>query len=81
MPRYYVITPEFEVVIPILDDGTGPIEPARDVVEVEAPNKREAIRLGYHELKKIHNGWINYYRDTDRNPFVGLFAELIEDEE
>jgi len=78
MPRYYVITP---LAIPVLKFGVGPSEINRDVVEVEAPNKREAIRLGYHELKKIHNGWINYYRDTDRNPFVGLFAELIEDEE
>jgi len=43
MPRYYVITP---LAIPVLKFGVGPSEINRDVVEVEAPNKREAIRLG-----------------------------------
>ena len=78
MKTYYVITPEYGVVIPVLDFGIGPMEYGRDVVTVEAPTKRKALILGYHELKRIPKGWITYYRDFDQNPFVGLQVEETE---
>ena len=71
--KYLVITPEYET-----DNnpwGLDPPEITCDVVEVEAPNKREARRLGYHELRKLHRGWMTWYRDMDRNPFSGLVVE------
>ena len=75
MKPYYVVTPEYEVTMQILDFGEGPKEPCRDVVEVEANTKREAKIKGLKELRKIQRGWINWYRDTDTNPFTGLRVE------
>ena len=76
--KYLVISPEYGVTIPVLDFGIGPTEPACDVVEVEAENKRQARILGLRELKKIPRGWINWHRDSDSNPFVGLKVEESE---
>ena len=80
MNRYYVISPTYYYHEPILDDGSGPDEPACDVVEVEAHTKREAKIRGLKELRKIHKGWINWHRDSDANPFTGLKVELIEED-
>ena len=79
MPKWWVITPEYGTVVPVLDDGTGPEEFGCDVVEVEAPTRREALVLGLRELKKVTKGWINWYRDDTSNPFTGLRAELQEE--
>ena len=76
--KYLVISPEYQLLMPILEDGTGPTESTCDVVEVEAQNKRQACILGLRELKKIPRGWINWYRDSDSNPFVGLKVEAAE---
>lgn len=74
MSLYYVISPEYDVVIPVLDFGIGPSEPNRDVVQVEAHNKRDAKILGLKELRKLPKGWINWHRDRQSNPFVGLIV-------
>ena len=77
--KWLVITPEYSVKIPILDFGEGPSEIQRDVVTVEATTKREALKRGYHELKKIYQGWMNWHRDTSKNPFIGLEVEAYDD--
>ena len=46
MRRWYVVTPEYETKVPILDDGSGPVEYGCDVVEVEAETRRDAITFG-----------------------------------
>ncbi len=40
--KYLVYTPEYGTVIPILDDGTGPMEYGCDVLHVRARNRRAA---------------------------------------
>ena len=45
MQRWYVLSPEYSEVIPVLDDGTGPMEYCRDVIEIEADTKRDKIPL------------------------------------
>jgi len=71
MKKYYVITPQYTS----MSYGYEPPETGCDVVEVEANTKREAKVKGLRELRKLHYGWINWYRDTDSNPFTGLRAE------
>lgn len=78
MTRWYVFTPEHESIVPLLDDGSGPIEYGSEVVEVEAPTMKEALILGLRELRKSPSGWINRYRDKAANPFTGLKAVPME---
>lgn len=73
MGTYYVMTPEYGEVVPILDDGTGPIEWGRDVEEVKATTKREAKQLGYQELKRQH--WFRDHYDHDKHPYAYLTVE------
>jgi len=70
--HWMVSSPEMSVVIPILDDGTGPLEYFHDVAWVEATSKREAIRLGTPKLTE----WASQARSYGLNPFVGVRAEL-----
>ena len=75
--QFLVMNPLTETVIPILDDGTGPSEWGRDIVEVSATSKKEAKRLGYHALKQTYEGrrWINDCRGDNKNPFSELTVE------
>jgi hypothetical protein len=77
MTHYMVVTPEYGAKIPILDDGSGPMEYGCDVFEVEAPNARQAKvqAVQYwrtHPYDAYHkNGWLD---EVDGNPFTGLKA-------
>jgi len=83
MKRWYVVTPTYGTVVRILDDGTGPEEFGADVVEVEAPTKREAITIG---VKKMLAGsrrefrWCREQRGDGCNPFAGVKAVPVEDD-
>lgn len=78
MKRWYVITPEYGQVVPVLDDGTGPMEYGADVVEVEAETKRDAIAFGvrlmlrgrWREFK-----WCRDQRLSGLSPYAGVKAE------
>lgn len=71
-PRHWwVVSPVMSVVVPILDDGSGPTEHYCDVVCVEAATKREALRLGVGLMKE----WPHEARADDANPFAGVKAE------
>ena len=74
MPKWWVITPEYGTVVAVLDDGTGPEEFGRDVVEVEAPTRREALVLGLRKLRLQRSRWIWNQEADRRNPFNGLEA-------
>lgn len=78
---YWVTSPEYGVLIPILDDGSGPIEYGCDVEEVWAPNKRDAIKIAVKKWRTERGWWSNRNYVHDRmadglNPFVGIKAEL-----
>ena len=45
-----------------------------DVVEVEAPSKREALVLGLRKLRLQRSRWIWNQEADRRNPFNGLEA-------
>lgn len=70
MHHWYVVSPEMSKVMPVLDDGTGPIEDFHDVTEVDAPTAREALRIGVPQLRK----WFDEARSDKRNPRTGVKA-------
>ena len=75
---WYVISPEYGTVIPILDDGTGPTEYGCDVVEVEAETKRDALAMGVKlMLADLSCQWVKDCRLDDRNPYAGMKVELV----
>lgn len=74
-PRhFFVASPEYGEVVPLLDYGEGPMEYRRDCVHVIAPNKRAAKVLGVRALRadpKAH-----YFPDhCDGSPFAGMLVE------
>ena len=78
MPIYAVMTPTYEVVEVILEDGSGPSEFPCDYVEVEATNRREARQKGYRLLK----GEPFFRREWEHNchPYACLKVERLEAE-
>lgn len=67
-----VASKEFTVIEPVCDDGSGPATSDRDVIYVEAPNKRQAkIRAVQYWRKKGNPPW-----ELDECPFTGLDVEL-----
>jgi hypothetical protein len=84
LKRWYVVTPEYGIVIPVLDFGQGPIEYGRDVIEVEAANARDAVALGVKEMLRHRYGvpalqdkyeWCKMAQGDGSNPFAGVFAQ------
>lgn len=78
MRRWWVISKEYGQVVPILDDGTGPMEYGRDVVEIEATTRRDALILGVREMLRLnksnyrHYRWCADNREEGVSPFVGV---------
>ena len=82
MKHWIVVTPEVGVVIPVLDDGSGPMEYGCDVVEVEAESRRDAIALGVRLM--LRGRWREYtyckeQRAARCSPYTGVRAELLLD--
>lgn len=84
MKRWYVVTPEYGVVVPVLDFGQGPIEYGRDVIEVEAETRRDAIALGVKAMLNARYGdfayenrfrWCKDARMDGVSPYAGVTAE------
>ena len=78
MKHFYVITPEFDYVEPILDDGSGPTYQACDVVEIEAENKKDAVSLGVkYMLSKSPREfpWVHDQRSDNLCPYTGVKVE------
>lgn len=69
--HWWVATPEYDVVEPILDDGSGPIVTVFDFVSVAAATKRQALVEGARKLRAEKSVWL---RDHDGSPFAGLVA-------
>jgi hypothetical protein len=80
--RWWVVTPQYGRVIPILDDGTGPMEYGADVVEVEAESKRDAIAFGVRAMLRgswREFKWCRDQRDSGLSPYGGVRALEAED--
>lgn len=79
MARFYVVTPEYSYVVPVLDDGTGPLECGADVFEVEADSKQDAVALGVKEMLRGRVGheryrWCVDARRDGVSPYAGVKA-------
>ena len=82
MKRWYVVTPEYGTVIPITDEGQGPMEYGSDVIEIEAETRRDAIALGVREMLRNpwrSKNWICYkwckdQRSCGLSPYAGVKA-------
>ena len=73
MPLWVVIGPEYGEVVPVTDEGQGPIEYTCDVVEVGAETRRDALVLGVRLLRDQP-----YLQgDPDENPFTGVKVEQV----
>lgn len=75
--HWSVVTPEYGTVIPILDDGTGPIEYGADYVCVEADTKRQALVAGVRKLRSTGSHWMEDQNSDGASPFTGLKAEKL----
>ena len=63
MRRWLIISPQYGTVVPVLDDGTGPMEYGSDGVIVEARTKREALVLGLRRMRSDPE--CHYHRKYD----------------
>lgn len=85
MRRWYVVTPEYDTVVPVLDFGQGPIERGADVIEIEAETRRDAITLGVKEMLRLSRGhagfkfdWCRTMQSDGSSPFTGVYAEPVD---
>jgi hypothetical protein len=69
--RWRIITPEYGEVVPVTDEGQGPMEYGCDVIEVEAATRRDALVVGV-ALMRRHEREYHYFRHCDGNPYVGV---------
>ena len=77
MPRYGVVTPEFEV----YGGSYDPPEPAefgRDYLEIEAPTTTEAKVLAVRIWRAKNNRtYVRQQAELDACPFTGIKAERV----
>lgn len=67
---WLVASPEYGTVIPIMDDGTGPMEYQSDVVNVQAATPHEAKVLAVRAMRKWYpRGWC-----ANDNPMAGKWT-------
>ena len=65
---WLIVSPEYGDVIPVLDDGSGPMEYGADVTFVEAETRRDALLLG---VALFRQQWARYLDDYV-HPFEGV---------
>jgi hypothetical protein len=80
MPRFYVITPEYGEVVPVTDEGQGPMEYGCDVIEIEALTAADAKALGVRAMLAKPREY-RWFRHSDGSPFSGVRVELVSDDE
>lgn len=67
---YWVLSPEYGTVIPVLDDGSGPMEYGRDCAAVIALDPRHAKVAAVRIWRKDRKSYIN--GDPSSSPYAGL---------
>lgn len=72
---YWVVSPEYDIRVPVLDFGEGPMEPTCDVMGVLALDENDAKVRAIRAMRKNPEcHWIN--DDPGENPFAGLEVRL-----
>lgn len=71
---WLVCSPEYGEVVPVLDDGSGPMEYGCDVVFVEAESRRDALMLG---VQLFREKGARYLRYDDEHPYAGVTVESL----
>jgi hypothetical protein len=83
MTRWYVVTPQYDMVVSVTDEGEGPPERGADVIEIEAETRRDAIALGVREMLRGRPGghgrgmryqWCRDRRTDGCSPYAGVDA-------
>lgn len=69
---YHVLSPSYEYVEPVLDDGTGPTFDTCDTTEVEAHSVKQAKVLGLRTLRVEYGKFNRDYLCGGENPFKGM---------
>ena len=74
---FLVYTPEYGTTIPILDDGTGPIEYGADFVVIRARTRARAkvLAVRYWRRHWKWDGWVVTQDSDGLCPFTGLKVE------
>jgi hypothetical protein len=65
---WLVCSPEYGEVVPVTDEGQGPMEYGCDVVHVEAETRRDALLLG---VALFRQQGARYLHDAD-SPYAGV---------
>jgi len=73
--HWWVWTPEFPYVEPVLEDGTGPTYYTRDQVCVDANTKKKAISLGVKLMLAKGMEYVDRQRGDGLCPYTGVDAE------
>lgn len=76
MRRWLVLTPEYGEVVPVTDEGQGPMEYQRDGIEIDAETKRDAILCGVQVMRANTRDY-HWFEHCDGNPYVGITAEAV----
>ena len=71
MKAWLIVSPEYGEVIPVTDEGQGPVEYGADVVHVEAETRRDAVILGVQLFKRRG---ARYLHHCDGGPYAGVHA-------
>ncbi len=70
---WLVCSPEYGEVIPITDEGQGPMEYGCDVVHVLAETRRDALLMGVLLFRQQGARYLDRY--SDENPYAGVKVE------
>jgi hypothetical protein len=80
MRRWWVVTPEFSYTDVIDPEIGGPTYDVRDVIEVEAETKRDALLLGVKAMISDRHRfeWCRDQRRDGLSPYAGVTVEPAE---
>lgn len=65
-----MVTPEYGEIVPVTDEGEGPMEYGCDAVCVDAKGRVQAKVIAVREMRRRGMEYIN--DNPDRSPFTGL---------
>jgi hypothetical protein len=77
MDTWLVVSPEMWVVVPVLDDGSGPREYYCNYVEVKAENRCKAITAALKT--KEFQAWKEWQKDSGEGIRKGVSAKRRKD--
>ena len=79
MPTYYVISRQWDEVVPALDYGQGPTEPCWDVWYGEAGNRSLARQFAYRDWRRKGAKSLRLNRENGKHPMAG--SKVVGEEE